>query len=386
MKKNGLPFRCGVVCPNYGLVGGAERFVFELTERLAEREYFEMHVFANKWRAGGDNVIFHKVPMIRFPRWARPVSFAIFVQKAIKSGKFDIVHSHERLFGYDFLTHHGLPHKTWVQVIRNKRLSLFDRATARIEEMGINSADLPVIMPVSTIGKNELLKLFDIPESRIQMIHPGITLKKFAELDKEKCRQEVRMYLGLSLDDVVLLFVGMNFETKGLERILKGVSVFTEGGSKYSELKLLVVGKGNRRKYLSMARSLKIDDRIIFAGTIHDVEKHFLASDLVVLMSYLEPFGIVILEAMAAGLPVIISDTVGARDVVESGVTGYIVNGESLEREMAGSLSVLMDQERRRKMGENAKRKAAGHDWDIVAEQVAGLYMRRVVDKRELFS
>jgi hypothetical protein len=45
-----------------------------------------------------------------------------------------------------------------------------------------------------------------------------------------------------------------------------------------------------------------------------------------------------------------------------------------------------MDQERRRKMGENAKRKAAGHDWDIVAEQVAGLYMRRLADKRELFS
>ena len=370
--------RIAVVCPNYGLVGGAESFAFELTERLAKMEHFEIHVFANRWREGNSPAIFHKVPIIKFPRWARPVSFAWFAEKAIKAGNFDIVHSHERLFSYDFLTHHGFPHKTWVKEIRKKRLSLFDRATAGIEKAGITSMEHPMILPVSSMGKNHLLGQFDIPDSRITVIHPGITVKKFTETDAEKCRDEIRRNHGLADDDIVILFVGMNFDVKGLDRLLKAVADFTEGGRKHPTLKLLIVGKGDDKKYSETTRDLKISDRVVFAGVSHNVEKYYPAGDFFAMPSYLDSFGIVVLEAMASGLPVIISNKVGAFEVVEPGITGYIVRDENFDQEMTDALSALMDQEKRKNMGENAKRVALCHDWDFVAEKIAGLYMQRL--------
>ena len=86
--------RIAVVCPNYGLVGGAELFAFELTERLAMREDFNIHVFANRWRPGKGVTTFHKIPILTFPRWLRPISFALFARRAINAGGFEIGRAH----------------------------------------------------------------------------------------------------------------------------------------------------------------------------------------------------------------------------------------------------------------------------------------------------
>ena len=376
--------RVAVVIPEYGTMGGAERFVFELTERLVSRDHFEIHVFASQWQKANSRVMFHKVPRIRFPHWMQPVSFAWFAQRAVRSKDFDIVHSHERIFEYDILTHHGLPHRYWMAHVRKKRMGLYDRATARIEQMGIQSPRRPMILPVSTLAKKQLQWLFNIPDSRIQVIHPGVTAKEFGEVRRERCRREIRHRHGLSPRDVVVLFVGMNFDVKGLDRILKGMACFTENNRRHHNLKLLVVGKGNVRRYRSMARKLKIEGRVVFAGTRHKAAEYFLAGDLLAHMAYGEAFGMVILEAMMAGLPVMISDRVGARDVVEHGVTGYIVGGDRMAHDMSARLSDLMDPTRRKEMGEKARQVAARHDWDRVAEQVARLYMKRMERKKEI--
>ena len=84
--------RVAVVIPDYGLIGGAESLVFELTERLARRGVYEIHVLANRWRSGEADVCFHRIPMIGFPRWLRPISFAWFVQRVLDAGHYDIVH------------------------------------------------------------------------------------------------------------------------------------------------------------------------------------------------------------------------------------------------------------------------------------------------------
>ena len=76
--------RIAVVIPKYGLVGGAETFVFEVCERLALHKEFEIHVFANKWQLGQGRIVFHKVPIIRFPHFLTPISFAYFVNRRIR--------------------------------------------------------------------------------------------------------------------------------------------------------------------------------------------------------------------------------------------------------------------------------------------------------------
>ena len=214
--------KIAVVIPKYGLVGGAEGFAYELTERLAGRSGFEIHVFANQWRAGNSPVRFHKVPICVFPRFMRPISFAYFAGRGIGRENFDLVHSHDRIFRMDLFSMHGIPHTTWIKEVRNKRLSLFDRSAGWVEGKGVKRAGTPLIMPVSNLVKAELLRLYEIPEQRIRVIHPGVSTARFSSLQRESCRREIRRRHSLGQDDVVILFVGMNFRIKRLGLVMEG--------------------------------------------------------------------------------------------------------------------------------------------------------------------
>lgn len=368
--------RVAVVIPKYGLIGGAESFVFEVTERLAEHKDFEIHVFANKWRQGKAPITFHKVPIIPFPRWIRPISFAYFSKRSMQSDFFDIVHSHERIFEMDLLTFHGIPHEIWVKKTKKRSLSLFDRSTAWVEKKGMNQEKGAIVLPVSSLVKDELLKLYNIPKSKLHVIHPGVSLERFSSVNREDFRYEIRQRHGLSLEDVVVLFVSMNFELKRLDLLLKSIAAMVDREKDNSNLKLMVVGKGDEKRFETMARNLGISNRVIFVGVTRDVEKYYLAADIFAMPSRFDTFGLVVLEAMAAGLPVIISHSVGARDLVEQGVNGFVLSNDPSISEIVTSLTMMMDREKRILMGKNGRRIALRYSWEKTAGRVADFYRR----------
>ncbi len=370
------PIRVAVVIPKYGLIGGAESFVFEITERLAGHRDFKIHIFANKWLRGKAPITFHKVPIIPFPRWIRPISFAYFSKRSMQTDFFDIVHSHERIFEMDFLTCHGIPHEIWIKKTKKRSLSLFDRSTAWIEKKGINHVKEPIILPVSNLVKDELLKLYNIPKSKLRVIYPGVSLERFSSVNREDFRYEIRQRHGLSLNDVVVLFVSMNFELKRLDLVLKGMAAVADGEKKHSNLKLLVVGKGDEKRFKRIAREMGISKRVIFVGVTREVEKYYMAADIFAMPSRFDTFGLVVLEAMAAGLPVIISNSVGARDLVKQGHNGFILSKDPSISEIAISLISLLEPEKRKLMGDNGRRVALLHTWDKTAKEVADLYRR----------
>ena len=376
------PMRIAVLSSEYREVGGREKFVFEVTERLFARHHCEAHLFAARRDTETSGVTFHKVPLIPFPRWFKPISFAWFADRMLRTGSYDIIHSHDRNFTQDILTHHGLPHKTWVRQVRKKRKSLFDRATAWVEEKGITHPGSPWILPVSELSRNELRKAFRIPDSRMRVIHPGISTKRFFTMDRGSCRARILRSHGFHQEDLLLLFVGMNFEVKGLDRVLEGLALFTEGGTKNTRVKLLVVGKGDEKLYGKMASEMRIGDQVLFAGVSREVEKYFMASDFFILPSRLDTFGMVVLEAMAAGLPVIIAGTVGAKDIVSPGQNGFILSEEDPIADMKSSLEKLMHRDIRRTMGENARKEAALHDWDLVSDRIMDVYRMRLQQKQ----
>ncbi|MBW1674079.1 MAG: glycosyltransferase family 4 protein, partial [Deltaproteobacteria bacterium] len=366
--------KIAVVIPKFGLVGGAEGFAAQLTAQLAGQKDFEIHVFAHQWRRGDAPLIFHKVPVIRFPRFLKPFSFAYFAQRMIKSGAYHLVHSHDRIFQMDLLTMHGVPHKTWVEEARGKPSSLFDRSMAWVERKGIAGPPIPMILPVSNLVKDELLRCYDIPEHKIQVIHPGISPDHFSALDRECCRNEIRQRHHLASDDVLVLFVGMNFEIKRLDLVVKGVADLAKRGAGNANVKLVVVGKGRAEPYLTLARHLGIADRLIFAGVSHEIEKYYLASDIFAMPSRYDTFGMAVLEAMMAGLPVIITQKVGARDLVDCGIHGFTLKETPSPLEISEKLTLLMEKNSRITMGNNAQSRALEHTWEKKALQVAALY------------
>ncbi len=234
-------------------------------------------------------------------------------------------------------------------------------------------------MPVSNLVKDELLKLYNIPKSKLRVIHPGVSLERFSSVNREDFRYEIRQRHSLSLEDVVVLFVSMNFELKRLGLLLKTISVMVEREKKKSNLKLMVVGKGDEKRFKRLARDIGISNRVVFVGVTHEVEKYYLAADIFAMPSRFDTFGLVVLEAMAAGLPVIISRSVGARDLVKQGHNGFILSEDPSISEMATSLSSLLEPKKRKLMGENGRRIARLHSWDKTAERVADLYRQLAV-------
>jgi len=368
--------KVAVVIPKYGLVGGAEGFVYALTERLAMGNDFEIHVFANRFRPGKAPIVFHRVPIIVFPRFLRQISFAFLVNRQIQKSEYDLVHSHDRIFRMDLFTLHGIPHETWIRRMRKKRLSLFDRGMIWAEKKGLTGPPSPMVLPVSNLVKDELQKTYPVAESHIEIIHPGVSLERFSDKDNPLFRKEIRLRHGINEKDSVILFVGMNFEIKRLGMLIEAISRLSRVNAHGSDVKLLVVGKGKEAAYRTMARKYGVADRVIFAGITREVEKYYAASDIFAMPSVYDTFGMAVLEAMAAGLPVIITPTVGAKDLVNDGLEGFVLHAPPTAEELAGKIEFLSRPENRLKMGEYARERALKHSWDRVADRMSALYQR----------
>lgn len=368
------PKRIAVVVPRYGLVGGGEKLVFELTERIAADPRWQVHVFANQWQRGSDAIQFHHIPILPFPRWAIPLSFALFARKQIKRCGVDLIHTHERIFDAQVYSVHGIPHRLWVKEIRGKRLmSLYDRVLAGIEQGLITGPACQHLLAVSSITAARLNQAFDGIDRRIRIVAPGVDRRPFSRWPREACRAALRQRYHWSADDVIVLFVGMNFEVKGLDRIISAVAL-AQQSCPTAALRLLVAGKGDVGKYRRQADALGLGDRVAFAGPVHtEIERIYLGSDIFILLSRFDTFGLVVLEAMAAGLPVIISRNVGARDVVQDGWNGFVVDAEDVFS-VAERIAAIASPQRRSQMGIKALDTARAHSWEAMVAKVVKVY------------
>lgn len=252
-------------------------------------------------------------------------------------------------------------------------MSLFDRVTAWVEQRLISDLRCRFLLPVSSLAMEKISQEFSVAQSRVKVIHPGIEFERFNLPNRAEKREEIRRKFGVGAGDFLVLFVGMNFELKGLHPLISALAK-TKEKLPENTLKLLVVGKGNQSKYLKIATDLGVSENVIFTGVLTEgIEEIYAASDVYVLLSGFDTFGMTVLEAMAASLPVIISTQVGAKDIVTDGEHGFIVAKDDAETVSAHLVS-LFDGQRRARMGKAAMQKAAQYSWDKVAGMVVTIY------------
>jgi len=377
--------KIAVVIPKYGLIGGAEQFAAELTGKLCSRPQDTFQVFANRWQSNSDVIGFHKIPIISFPKFLTTISFAWFVQQRLQRDNFSIVHSHERIFAADLFTMHGVPHRYWVHQIRRKRMSLYDLATAWVEKKLVRDGHCQKFVAVSELTKTIFLAEYPVNPDRVCVIHPGVNLSDYTHKNKDKVRHTVRSALGIGADDPVIVFASMNFEIKGLDDILHSLARLKKQNHNF---KLIVAGKGNLKKYEKIAKEAMIAENVIFTGMVKKdyLIDLYLAGDLYMMLSKFDTFGMVVLEAMAAGLPVMISSHVGARDLVQEGKNGFIISDTSDFGFIASRLQLLFDENIRRKMSAAAYQTASENTWDKVAAKYRDIYANILTAKSSLIS
>ena len=369
------PARVAVVIPKYGLVGGAEGFAAELTECLTRNPRYDIHVFANRWQKSSGRITFHKVPILFFPKFLTTPSFACFAAKKIAASQINLIHSHERIYHADIATLHGIPHRYWVREIRKKMPNLYDWTTIHIEQKLMADAGCRWFLPVSTLTKRILEREYAVDPRKIRVIHPGVDMLPFKNKNRNDCRKKVRDMFAIGNEKPLILFVSMNFEIKGLDDLLRGMAVLHAQGTAKAWT-LLVVGKGDEIKYRAMARELGIENSVFFSGVVRKEQliPIYYACDAFAMLSRFDTFGMVVLEAMAAGLPVLVSANVGAKDLIEQGTNGFIIENPSDANAVAGYLDRLLNSDLRAQMNLSAIETAENNSWETTARHVEALY------------
>ena len=167
----------------------------------------------------------------------------------------------------------------------------------------------------------------------------------------------------------------MNFNIKGLDFLIRALSRLKIRHPS-ERFKLLVVGKGNEKKYGSMAEDLGIKDHVIFTGIMprERLERIYAASDVFSMLSRFDTFGMAVLEAMAASLPVIISASVGARDLVREGENGFVVEDAAQPETVAERIKIMLQNDMRDRMGHEARITAGKYSWDMAVAETQAVY------------
>jgi UDP-glucose:(heptosyl)LPS alpha-1,3-glucosyltransferase len=380
--------RIAVVIPKFGLVGGAEGFAAELTERIAADPRFEVHVFANRWADSSGRIVFHQVPIVRFPKFLTAASFAWFAGREISAaGPFDLIHTHDRIFRADVYTMHGIPHRRWIREVRKKGMSLFDRALACVEDRLVSEGGCRRFMAVSELTRRIFLEEYPVDPARVTVVRPGIDATSYAKLNRSACRREIRERFGIDPEDPVILFVSMNFAIKGLDLLLRGLGCLRKRDPA-GRFRLLVVGRGDEKGYGRLARELGIGDAVIFAGAVarEKLPEFYLAGDLYAMLSRFDTFGMVVLEAMAAGLPVLISGSVGARDIVREGENGFVIEAPGDEDGVADRIGTMLGGDVLKRMGCEAGKTARENSWESAVDRVLAVYEDVWEDQRPVCS
>jgi UDP-glucose:(heptosyl)LPS alpha-1,3-glucosyltransferase len=286
----------------------------------------------------------------------------------------DFIHTHDRILDADIFTMHGVPHEFWIHQVRRKDMSLNDHTIAWIEKKLVRNPRCKRFISVSNLANEKFLQSYDVDANKIQVIHPGIDMERYHGLDHGQCRHEIRSLWGIDETDVVILFVSMNFDIKGLDALMAAAAK-AKSNDHSQKIKLLIVGKGEEKKYGRIAKNLGIGSDVIFAGVHREkLERIYLASDIFSILSKFDTFGIAVLEAMAASLPVVVSGNVGAKDLVVHGINGFIIEDSTDIDRISEKICILLNKEVRMRMGVAAHEAALNNTWESVAKKYECIY------------
>jgi glycosyltransferase involved in cell wall biosynthesis len=384
MEHNKKRLKLAILIRDFVKTGGAEKYTVEITQRLASEH--EVHVFAQSWNFDGkERIVFHRIPRFFIkPSILNQLIFSHFVRKAIKD-TFDIIHSHERVTQFDVLTvhcpcfraiitRHGKPVRrmiAWISAILSPR----KLAYLWLERKQFTFHKKRMIIAVSEYIKRDIQENYPLPNEYFGIAYPGVDNRLIHKENNRRKRKKLRSELGIGEDDLVILFVGTEFKRKGLDALLEGFSLVHR-----QNLRLAIAGGGEKKRYLSLARRLGIEKDVIFLGLVENIEDIYSISDIYILPTLIDPAGMAPLEAMASGVPTIMSCSEYA------GIAEQINNDEALiltnpkdPSEIARSLLDLMNDTHRRELGNKGRRLASDLTWEKTTADTVSVY-RRVME------
>ena len=365
------------------LKGGTERDLLETAVGLTAVGH-EVHLFCSQYNVTVPAAIrTHRVLAAPLGRTIRLWSFALNAQKEIRKNGCDLVINFGRLLDADLLRCGGGTHRgflQWMAIHGGMRrrswqaISAYHQSLLAFEKRQFSSPQLKKIIAVSESVKSDIVANYKVAEEKIAVLYNGVDHHRFHPRNSLEHRCSVRREWNIPLDAPLVLFVGNGFRRKGLDGLMSAWS-----SPQLSEIYLLVVGTDARiDRYRAWANSVA-PGRVRFAGHQANPEAYYGAADLLALPSLQEAFGNVVLEALAAGLPVAISRNVGAAELLTGQLLEGIIEQPENRRELADKLLALLNKSgnpalrhQARQIGENYSWKNHFREFDAILLDLCG--------------
>jgi UDP-glucose:(heptosyl)LPS alpha-1,3-glucosyltransferase len=377
------------VALNVGAVGarrgGAEKYAGILARRLAAAGH-EVHVLAREVDAGelpaGATTHFIRPRSLPGFGWLRSFRFAAASARELARHDFDLVIGFAHVWRQDVLIAVGgsyrgmLDHSQarfrspvrralwWTGKLLNPKHWLY----RLIEHKQFSRGNGPLVIAPSRLVAWDFRRWHGVPAGRIAIV-PFAPEREGSGAAGNGLRRVFRRRWGLADDDVAVLFAAHNYSLKGLDPLLEAMVPVARA---CPQVRLVACGSRRDRRYRRRASRLGLDDRVRFLGFVDDMRECFAGSDVLASPTFYDPCSLTVLEALAAGLPVITTRANGAGELLSEGDDGFVIDSPWAVEELADRLGRLAgDAALRQAMSRHALASALrlsleGHDAEML--------------------
>lgn len=333
--------------------GGAERYTVDLAAALTG-EGHTVAMLATSFGGvppGVQSVALESRGMTRVTRYDR---FLDALDAHLDATDYDVVHAMLPVRRCDiYHPHAGIARATTAGDSAITKLLNRRRArVAAVEGALLESPHPPIVLCLSEYVRRAVREWYRLDESHLPIAFNGVDIKRFDPAARPGARATARADYRFSDEQSVALFVGQDFERKGLREAVSALGRLRGTSPAADEMLLLVVGKQRARKYLARARRLGVERRVLIGGVTPDPYLAYRASDFFVLPTKHDPCSLVVLEALAMGLPVISTRFNGATEIMTDGMHGFVLADPANVGALADAMRRLLDPALRRRMSE----------------------------------
>ena len=370
-----------IVC--YPTFGGSGVVATELGLALARKGH-QVHFITYSYPVRLDflemNIHFHEVHVEEYPLfYYQPYELALSSKMAyvVKTYNIDILHVHYAIphayAGYmakQMLNREGIE-VPMITTLHGTDITLVGNHPTYKEAVTFSINESDVVTSVSESLKRDTLRLFNVDKD-IKVIPNFIGLQKTESVSP--CKRSVMA----SADELIVTHIS-NF--RKVKRVDDVVRVFY-GIQQQLPAKLIMVGDGPEREIADqLCKDLGIKKKVLFLGNTSDIDRILCFTDLFLLPSESESFGLSALEAMAAGVPVVSSNAGGLSEVNEEGVSGYLCPIGDVQTMAEKAIYILSDKNRLAQFKQNARKVAARFDEEKIIPMYEALYYNAIKEK-----
>lgn len=374
------------------IVGGIARVVHDLSHRLIKDGHEvtvvtykegDLPAYENDKGVEVYRVENYMIHPTNFIEWILQLNFNMtskVIELINENGKFDVIHAHDWLTASSAKTlkqAFSIPLVATIHATEAGRNSGIHDETQRYinDTEWMLTYEATEVIVNSNFMKGHVQGLFGLPFDKINVIPNGINLTNFNGVERD---YDFRRQYAMD-NEKIILYVGRLVYEKGIQHLISAMPKILAG---YHDTKLVIAGKGGMLDELkAQADSMGLSNKVYFTGYLNSkqVQKIYKCADVAVFPSTYEPFGIVALEGMLAGVPTVVSDVGGLNEIVDHGVNGmksYAGNPNSIADSV---LAVLYDQQLATNISKKAKQKVKEEfNWTKIAQDTHYTYEKAI--------